>query len=365
MTLPIHRRPCQPWLVVVVVVAAVAAGALPAATAPPPPSLSSSFSLTSPSQLEARLGVGGGAPLWLQLAPTLAAAGLPAAHPHLLPATAAAQQAQGTDARLGTFTDVFVDWLVPPAVGGQGAGPWVRTGLRRFAEHGDIGLLTLTVLRQIAPFNSSSSSPGPDPNAPLVAFPSICTAPPAPLLTPALGYAFWSGIQGLWPEPAVGRNISGAFAALSRAQRRDGPVLFSAPASAANPDERLSLLLGPLDDPLNTIFAPGRAAGAAAAGAGQPTLDFGLAAAIREPLPANHSYSMLVVAGAGPTQTLNRYGQLTRLLLRGSAAPVPRLPDPFVQKLSYWTDNGAVSLLVAVYSSLNPSSLSLPPTSHP
>ena len=144
---------------------------------------------------------------------------------------------------------------------------------------------------------------------------------------PSLSYALW---EGLWPVPHIAMNLSstddlGAFA------RRDGPIIFTS-------EHRQSLLIGPIDDLLNTVYrAPSHSAH-------EPSLAYGPSGRLAR-IDAGYSYSVAMITGNGPTDAVRRYGDVLRLARGVDPKTFRRLPDAAVEKISYWTDNGAFYFL--------------------
>ena len=62
---------------------------------------------------------------------------------------------------------------------------------------------------------------------------------------------------------------------------------------------------------------------------------------LRAYFPRLFRYEIAVVCGAGPTATIDAYGRMLRSVHTGSDKQLARLPDPAVDSLSFWTDNGA------------------------
>ena len=160
---------------------------------------------------------------------------------------------------------------------------------------------------------------------PILNFPTVLTGQGR---LPRLGYAYY---HGLWPQPVVSKNLT----ALQRLPNRyEGPVLFT-------DVDGTSVLFGPLNDPLNTVFNIVNSAGGKQGHA--KTLAFGPSSMLSS-LPYRYRYSVVLVVGDGATETVGRYGPLLNgkeLQYRSYHFSRSRLADPFVDKISAWTDNGA------------------------
>ena len=146
-------------------------------------------------------------------------------------------------------------------------------------------------------------------------------------LLPELGYAYF---HGLWPQPVVSKNLTALNVRLPN--RHEGPILFTSTKGS-------SVLLGPINDPLNTVFQIVKSGGRAM---DPPALAFGPSAMLTS-LPYGYSNSIVLLVGNGATETIGRYGPIIRnkLQYRYNLFASSRLADPFVEKLSAWTDNGA------------------------
>jgi hypothetical protein len=150
---------------------------------------------------------------------------------------------------------------------------------------------------------------------PIIGFPSIDL-----ISAEKLGYAAW---HGLWPDPFVGMNLSSLP---SPPSYQDGPVVFTS-------KDGLSLLIGPLSDPLSTVHSIKK-----------ESLTFGSSCAI-ENLPPSHTVSTVAVVGDGMHDVISKYGGIIRALHTPISPKtqqgIPKLKDPTLQFLSAWTDNGA------------------------
>ena len=145
---------------------------------------------------------------------------------------------------------------------------------------------------------------------------------------PHLGYAYF---HGLWPQPVVSKNLT----ALQRLPNRyEGPVLFT-------DVDGTSVLLGPLNNVLNTVFNIVSSAGGKQGHA--KALAFGPSSMLTS-LPQGYSTRVVLVVGDGATESIGRYGPLlsgNELQYRSYHFFRSRIADPFVDKISAWTDNGA------------------------
>ena len=207
----------------------------------------------------------------------------------------------------GPYTEVALTWAAASAGAG---GATIRTSARSYASLPRVAMLTTTVAGPALRRTNRSGE------LPIVGFPSVHLAS-----TQTLGFGLW---HGLWPDPVIGRNLS---VLPGRPSYHDGPVVFTAPDEEDAP--RLSLLLGPVSDPLNTVYAIERQSN---------SLLFGLSPRV-ESLPSGHELSVVAVLGDGVTDAVRRYGEVLRG--RASSSAALKLPDPTLQSLSAWTDNGA------------------------
>jgi hypothetical protein len=208
----------------------------------------------------------------------------------------------GSDA-LGPFERTTHSWRA-----GDGAADLISTSLRRYTRAGDDDFAIFD-MRAAQPLPGTATGSA---QHPVLEFPRVALGKGAGRVA-ELSWLDW---HGLWPIPNTGVGLT-TMGGLP--QRRDGPVLFTSL-------ERRSLLLGPLDEPLNTVHA-----------AGGGRLCFGPSGSLAT-LEQGWSYAVVIVAAGGPTLAMRRYGDLLQAAAGGA---VQRLPDPAVSQLSYWTDNGA------------------------
>jgi hypothetical protein len=217
-----------------------------------------------------------------------------------------AKKSTGTD-KLGSYTETYIMW---------GAGDIsVSTSIRSYPN--SLHVCTTKFLNTINRVAASNE------RQPLAGFPSFQTGGGK---MPNLGFALWTG---LWPEEVVSSGLKNTDE-LGGLPRRDGPILFTSTS-------RQSLVVGPVDDFLNTVYR------APSSTSSSPALAFGPSSRLAR-IDAGYSYSVAFVPGDGPTDAMKFYGNVLRKA-RGlplyPARPVARLPDASVSKLSYFTDNGA------------------------
>eukprot|EP00038_Savillea_parva_P010740 m.192438 g.192438 ORF g.192438 m.192438 type:complete len:897 (-) comp18641_c0_seq1:102-2792(-) len=142
-------------------------------------------------------------------------------------------------------------------------------------------------------------------------------------------YTLWTG---LWPLPAVRRV--GQLATTEMWQRRhDGPVMLTAP-------DRTTVVVGPVNDTLNMVYTHVGSGGSGNGNNGNG-LAFGPSGMLTS-VPQGRAFQIMMVAGLGPTTALRSYGQLHVMASTGGLSTPPlKLPDPFVEAVSAFTDNGA------------------------
>ena len=181
--------------------------------------------------------------------------------------------------------------------------------------------------------NDLKGTNGTNPKFPIINFPSIYLDESGKHdngMIENLGYAYF---HGLWQGPVVKQNLQ----TLPRLpQRHEGPIIFT-------DKNGKTVLLGPLNDPLNTVFQI-----SSNNGNNKKVFSYGPSQMI-ESLPINYTYSVAAVLAPinGATNTIQRYG---KMLLGHQASTMEdvaktmkqsRVKDPFVEKISAWTDNGA------------------------
>ena len=218
----------------------------------------------------------------------------------------------GADA-LGRYSETKVLWH------GTTTKASISTSIRSYLDDPGLAVCVTTFLTAVA-----NTTVNVQKEQPIFGFPSFRLGHAA---MPSLGFALW---QGLWPVPQIDMNLSStdAFGAFPR---RDGPVLFTSA-------QRESLLVGPVDDLLNTVFrAPSQSAVDA-------SLAYGPSGRVSH-IHAGYSFSIAMITGNGPTDAIRRYGDVLRRARGIDAHKFERLADATVSKISYWTDNGAFYFL--------------------
>lgn len=226
-------------------------------------------------------------------------------------ATVSPQLTQGRD-ELGQYQQKSFVWTL------QGTNCNVTTSMRVLST----GSVVFSTVFAGAEFSETNSS------HPVIAFPSFQLNTRK---TASLGYAYW---HGLWPQPVVSDNLSSDVFARERPARHDGPVMFSSNKAAGPGGPFVSIVIGPLDQPLSTVFD------VRASVSSDEFLSFGPSGEFQK-IDNGYCYSVVVVAGPGPTHTMESYGAALKKV-RGINGRVTRLSDPFVDRISFWTDNGAV-----------------------
>ena len=134
---------------------------------------------------------------------------------------------------LGGFEETALRW-VSPAAEHSAAAIDIVTSVRLYSALPHVAIFRTEVGSGLQRTNRSGELP-------VVGFPSVALES-----AETLGFALW---HGLWPDPVVGQNLSVPLP--GRPNYHDGPVAWSCPEAAGKP--RLSLLVGPLSDPLNTV----------------------------------------------------------------------------------------------------------------
>ena len=133
---------------------------------------------------------------------------------------------------------------------------------------------------------------------------------------------------------AAARSFKNLTALKRLPNRYEGPVLFT-------DVDGTSVLFGPLNDPLNTVFNIVSSAGGKQGHV--KALAFGPSSMLTS-LPQGYSTRVVLVVGDGATESIGRYGPLlsgNELQYRSHHFFRSRIADPFVDKISAWTDNGA------------------------
>lgn len=216
---------------------------------------------------------------------------------------------------IGSYTETALLWgiIAPDSLPGPQP-QQLRTAARHYANNPRVVVFESCVVgAPLLETNHSASS------LPVIGFPSVQFSS-----VEQLGYAYW---HGLWPDPVVGLNLSDPLQ--GRPNYHDGPMVFSAHEARAEGAGRLSILIGPLSDPLTTVF-----------GATHDSLYFGPSARVQS-LPSGYCYTTVAVLGDGVTDTVKRYGELLQLQASASSVQPKKLADPNLRSLSAWTDNGA------------------------
>lgn len=197
--------------------------------------------------------------------------------------------------------------------------PLFAIGVRVYDES-NLAVAFSQTRREFTGCNASDAEP------PAIGFPAFSVGKGSP--TEAKGYAYW---HGLWPQPVVGEGLS-RDSPRHLPERHDGPVTFS--SGVGETGQRLTVVLAPLNEPANTVFSvDGSLPGAAP----QDVLAFGPAQTLAF-IPEGYLTETLIVAGEGMTLAMEALRTALRQFHGGITR---RLVDPFVQNLTFWTDNGA------------------------
>lgn len=189
---------------------------------------------------------------------------------------------QGSDV-FGTFNATSLLWQ-------SGAQLMLNMSLRMY-QSGRLAILQTTALHSLP--NTSN----PTGTAPIIAAPSFALDGRAQ----QLAYAMW---HGLWPQPEVGLNLSRTDYLALPPVRHDGPVAFSDTLhlDSHSAPVRATLLLVPLDDPLNTVYEVD----------GNNQLTFGPAGLI-ENIPQGYSYQVAFILGQGMTMAMSTLQQILQV----------------------------------------------------
>ena len=143
----------------------------------------------------------------------------------------------------------------------------------------------------------------------------------------SLGYAFW---HGLWPIPHAGLGLNRTSAHEMLPARHDGPVAFS----SANSLQRQTLVLGPVDNPVDTVWDVDV----------HNRLSFGPSGMITN-LDVGFRQTLAVTVGAGMQDAMAGYGTVVKAYAQARSETddvLRKLKDPTLTELGLWTDNGAV-----------------------
>eukprot|EP00943_MAST-04B_sp_MAST-4B-sp1_P004131 g4131.t1 len=225
----------------------------------------------------------------------------------------------------GKFNSVELTW----SINNQNNADF-STEVRSYVNE-EIAVFTATILSTGGLKNTSSSIK----KLPILNFPSIYLSSKTKKydtgIVDKLGYAYF---HGLWQGPVVKQNLQ----ILPRLpERHEGPVIFTN-------SKGKTVLIGPLNDPLNLVFQITNSNGGNRGN--EKVLSFGPSQMLQS-LPEKYTYSVVAVFGEGATKTIQRYG---KLLLGFPASTLKnvanemrssRVPDPFLEKVTAWTDNGA------------------------
>lgn len=212
---------------------------------------------------------------------------------------------RGTDT-LGQYAETEVVWTHPKTS--------ISTAIRSYPDYPGLAVCVTTFLTALV-----NSTVNVQKEQPIFGFPSFQLGRAA---MSTLGFALW---EGLWPMPQIDMDLSGTDA-FSVLPRRDGPMLFTSA-------HRESLLVGPVDELLNTVYrAPSQSAA-------EPSLAYGPSGRLSR-IDEGYTFSVALITGNGPTDAMRRYGDVLRRARGVDAQTFERLPDDTVSKISYWTDNG-------------------------
>lgn len=112
--------------------------------------------------------------------------------------------------------------------------------------------------------------------------------------------------------------------------RHDGPVTFSSPNSL----QRETLVLGPVDNPIDTVWGV----------SSHNQLSFGPSGMITS-LDVGFRQTLAVTVGAGMQEAMAAYGTVVKAYAQARSQTddvLRKLDDPTLTELGLWTDNGAV-----------------------